>query len=68
MIELRKALYRYDETANLLSVSRRTITREVEAGKLDVVFVRNRPRITADSIRRYIEEKVREAANAAARR
>lgn len=68
MIEMKKLLYRYDETAELLSVSKQTVRRAVEAGELAVVYVGRKgrdPRITAGSIRRYVERKIQEEVSAA---
>lgn len=57
-MELKKLLYRYDEVAELLSLSVTTIVRLAEGGELERVYVAERePRITADSIRAYLERK-----------
>ena len=58
-MELKKLLFTYRETAQLLSVSPRTVTRLVEEDKLECVYVRPRdPRITSKSILDYVERIV----------
>lgn len=60
-MELTKLLYRYDETAKLISVSVQTIRRLVDEGQLERVYVaRREPRITRESIVSYVERKKRE--------
>jgi len=57
-MELRKLLYRYDEAAELLSLSKQSIRRLVDAGDLERVYVAGRePRITQESIAGYVKRK-----------
>lgn len=57
-MELRKLLYRYDEAAELLSLSVQSIRRLVDAGELERVYVAGRePRITQESILDYVKRK-----------
>ncbi|KKN46391.1 hypothetical protein LCGC14_0673670 [marine sediment metagenome] len=58
-MKLTKLLYRYQEAAQLLSVSTATIRRLVEEGKLTRVLTRGSrrsARITADSLERYVSQ------------
>jgi len=57
-MELRKLLYRYDETAELISLSVQSIRRLVDEGELERVYVaRREPRVTRESILSYVERK-----------
>jgi len=58
-MNLTKLLYRYQEAAQLLSVSIATIRRLVEEGKLTCVLTRGSrrsARITAESLERYVSQ------------
>lgn len=57
-MDLKKALYRYDEAAQILSVSVDTVRRLVDTGCLTRVYVTSShrgARITAQSIQTYVE-------------
>jgi hypothetical protein len=65
-VELKKLLYRYDETARLVSLSVQSVRRLVEQGDLMRIYVMKRePRITAESIAEYLNRKNREQTRSA---
>lgn len=57
-IELRKMLYRYDEVAQLISLSLQSVRRLVDMGELERIYVaRREPRITRESIISYVARR-----------
>lgn len=57
-IELTKLLYRYEEAAELISISVRSIRLLIDEGRLERVYVMSRtPRVTAASIQSYLKRK-----------
>ncbi|MFF2054152.1 helix-turn-helix domain-containing protein [Leifsonia sp. NPDC058194] len=50
-----KKAYTYDELAELVGLSRRTIRNHVDAGKLIPTFPTSEPRFTAKEVERWIK-------------
>ena len=58
-----RRLFSCPEACRQLGISRYTLAREIAAGEFDVVWIRSRKYLTAESIERYIERH-REVASA----
>ena len=54
-----RLLYRIDEAAGILGVSRSTLYRLISSGELLVIRVGRAPRIPAKVLERFVDQKVR---------